>query len=253
MKVTFDSNVWEKVVLEVEGYGFIKDLIQAGKIEPYICEIAVSLESIQKKDRLSFWQKYEPKSEVIEIESNESRFHGRFCFSSDNEAHPGLHHTHKFCLLEAKRLGFKVLPMTNLGTVRSPEIPSDMKVSFNSSDEFWKYAERLSECSNYIESQGGGAVEYKKLKEVLGLQQHSVASIASKLPKNHSKTFQKSVAEWVDGDSLSAHYANFNDIFCTQDSGKNAGSKSVFHPDYIKNVSKCFGLKVMTVQELSTL
>lgn len=253
MKVTFDSNVWEKVVLEAEGYGFIKTLILEGKIQPYICEIAISLESIRKKERLPFWQKYEPKSEVIEIENNESHFHGRICFSSDNEAHPGLHHVHKSCLFKAKNLGFKILPMTNFGTVRSPEIPNEMKVSFNNSDEFWKYAERLSECSNYIENQGAGAVEYIKLKKVLGLQQHSVTEITCKVPENHSKAFQKSVAEWVDGDSLSAHYANLNDIFCTQDSGKNSGAKSVFHRENIKKVSNLFGIKVMTVQELFAL
>ena len=50
MNVTFDTNVWERVIDE-DNHHFaeIKNKICNGKIQAYICEIALSLESIKKK------------------------------------------------------------------------------------------------------------------------------------------------------------------------------------------------------------
>ena len=52
MKITFDSNVWERVINEAEHHLVkIKNKIREGKIQAYICEIALDLEAIQKKKR----------------------------------------------------------------------------------------------------------------------------------------------------------------------------------------------------------
>lgn len=50
-KVTFDSNVWEKVVRkETSEHEYINNQILLGNIQPYISEIAISLESLQKRN-----------------------------------------------------------------------------------------------------------------------------------------------------------------------------------------------------------
>jgi hypothetical protein len=53
VKVTFDSNVWESLVVEPSEYPAIRERILSGAISPYITEISVSLESIQKSARVS--------------------------------------------------------------------------------------------------------------------------------------------------------------------------------------------------------
>ncbi len=253
LKVTFDSNVWEKVVSGDNKFLKIRDNILSGNIEPYICEIAISLESIRKRERLSFWKGYESKAEIVGEKFEENKFSGTICFGPNNEAHPGLHHVLKDCLLKANSMGFKVLTMTNIGTVRSPVIPDEMKISFSKIDDFWEYADELNDCSNFIQSLGAGAAEYFNLVEMYGLHGHSVMRIARELPDKLEKQFFQCVAEWVDGDALSAHYAYKNDFFCTQDSGKNAGSKSVFFPDNIRKVTEKFNVKVISASELSVL
>ena len=51
MNITFDTNVWEKVVNEEEHHLVeIKNKILDGKIQAYICEITLSLEAIQKRE-----------------------------------------------------------------------------------------------------------------------------------------------------------------------------------------------------------
>ncbi|MEZ5671577.1 MAG: hypothetical protein R3E08_04015 [Thiotrichaceae bacterium] len=43
IKVTFDFNVWEKVVCGEAGFEKIRELIYSRQIQGYICEIAISL------------------------------------------------------------------------------------------------------------------------------------------------------------------------------------------------------------------
>jgi len=54
VKVTFDTNVWRRVVeIEVNSrdeYQELRREIENKKIEPFICEIALSLESISRKE-----------------------------------------------------------------------------------------------------------------------------------------------------------------------------------------------------------
>jgi hypothetical protein len=56
---------------------------------------------------------------------------------------------------------------------------------------YWAYADRLSECSEFISSMGCGSYEYTRMK----------ASPADFTPNQ----FARAVAEWVDGDAISAH------------------------------------------------
>lgn len=249
MKVTFDSNVWESLVQGNKDMNQIIDLIKCGKIEPYICEIALSLESISKANRLPFHLKYKPSTEFIEKQSTDKKYHYTIKLSPNNNAHPGLHPKLITGLTLAYKLGFKVLTMTNFGTVRNNEIPKDMLISFDKKDDFWSYADRLSECSKYIETLGAGAARYHELKAFLYNTGKKRDQITSEV--NYSKSFHKAVAEWVDGESLAAHYAYGNDIFCTNDRGRNAGQRSIFNPKILKKVSKKFNLNILSSHELS--
>ena len=57
MNVTFDSNVWEKVIDEADHhYVQIKNKIRTSEIRPHICQIALSLEAIEKKWRAEFFK-----------------------------------------------------------------------------------------------------------------------------------------------------------------------------------------------------
>ncbi|ASZ52289.1 MULTISPECIES: hypothetical protein [Vibrio] len=257
MKVTFDSNVWENIVSpdsdKPSVYESLSRDICNNVIEPYFCEIALSLESIFKSDRLSHTSTYKPKIEVVTEEFDGNHFHGVVGFGPDNDAHPGMHPALAFKYSKAVELGFKVITMTNIGTARAKEIQDKTKVNFSSIDEFWAYADRLNECSKFIESLGCGSSSYHKLVEHYGIKMSPYKRLAQMASKTEIKKFAASVAEWADGDSISAHYAFGNDYFCTNDQARNAGSQSVFHSDNLRLVAEKFGVQVISPEELVNL
>ncbi len=261
IRVTFDSNVWEQAISTESDkpvqYRKLRQEIQERKIEPYICEIALTLDSsIPKKNRPAFWQSYQPKmkTNILSIYNNELSV--ELSIAPDNLKHPGIHPKLQPKLIEAKKLGFKALRMTNIGTVRCLEIPTDMLVPSdemlqpNEEKEFHKYFERVSECSEFITNKGWGFAHYRNLQDRYKLMGVSVYDAPSKIPSEKHRAFSESIAEWVDGDALAAHFGYQNDCFCTEDRGRNAGSQSVFYPENKTEVENAFGLKILSVSEL---
>ena len=135
--------------------------------------------------------------------------------------------------------------MTNVGTVRPREIPDDMHVNYVSIDEFWKYAEPLATCNEYIIALGCGQAAYNQFKEKFNLD--GLDSLDSQgIPSEYEKKFQEAVAEWADGDSLSAHYAAGNELFCTNDQAGNAGTGSIFHSQNRIRIERKFGINIIS-------
>lgn len=259
MNVTFDSNAWEQIISSKEednnAFSQLKMLIMRGKIKPYICEIALSIESIIKKDRMQFWAKYEPKFEdetisAINNADGTTTIHNRICFSPNNEKHPGLHPILKDKLDHANKLGFKILRMTNLGTVRTTEIPEEMYCHIDHIDDFWGYADKLSELSKFIEDMKCGSYAFFELKKIHGLQGYSIPRILKNVADKEHKNFAKAIAEWVDGEALSAHYAYGNDVFCSDDNARSAGRSSIFSKDNIDKLRDRYNLQITSTNQL---
>ena len=67
------------------------------------------------------------------------------------------------------------------------------------------------------------------------------------------RKFPKAIAEWVDGEALSAHYAAGNDFFCTDDKAGDAGTGSIFHDQNRTRLQKKFGIKIISSCEAAQL
>jgi hypothetical protein len=113
-----------------------------------------------------------------------------------------------------------------------------MRATFENADAYWAYADRLSQCSEFINSLGCGSHNYNKYKQ--------------SQPQVSPKTFADSVAEWVDGDALSAHSAFNCDVFCTNDRARGAGSGSIFYSNNLSKLKARFGIVVLSPDELSS-
>lgn len=236
MKVTFDSNVWEAFFYERPAYPELREKIESGSISPYVCEISICLESIQNEERETFFKNYRPKVNITRTQEPGGAIGMRIEFRPNTEAHPGLSPNLLKRLNKAKELGFKVIRMVNFGTVRSSEIPEDMLLKANDTGDYWPYADRFAECREFIESLGCGCHDYEAIKR--GGKADSPEKLA------------KAVAEWVDGDSLALHYAFNSDVFCTNDRGRTAGSKSIFYPDNLAKLKSQFSITVLRPDEL---
>ena len=250
MKITFDSNVWERVINEEEHHLVqINNKIREGKIQAYICETALNLEAIQKAKRAEFFRNYKPRITVEHLPPENGTFRMQVGVGPNTEQHPGLHPKLWDKLLKARDLGFKALEMTSLGTVRTKEIPDDMYVRQDDTEEFWRYRDLLANCSDFIMGLGCGQAAYNQFAAQFNL----VGSGGQNMPSEHAQKFSKAIAEWVDGDSLSAHYAAGNDFFCTDDKAGNAGTESIFHVDNRTQLEKAFGIKIISSCEAAQL
>src|SRR5258708_32050006 len=203
VKVTFDSNVWEKLVSEFPEYPTIKEKIVSRVISPYLCEISISLESIQKSARREFFPNYNPAVMLTTNPRPDGSIDLTVQMSPNNETHAGLSSILVEKLVKARDIGFKILPMTNLLTVRSPGIPKDMRAAIESTDAYWAYADRLRNCSEFIESLGCGSHDYKIMKR--------------SQPIADAKKCASAVGEWVDVDAPHSQYALNSERFGTDD------------------------------------
>lgn len=243
MNITFDSNVWEAIIDEKKHrHVEIKNKIRDGKIQAYICEISLDLEAIQKKERAEFFGNYEPSVTVEHLPPENGKFRMQISVSPNTELHPSLPTQQRDKLLKARALGFRVLRMTNFGTVRTEDIPDDMYVEHDDIEEFWRYAELLKNCNDFITELGCGRAAYDQFRAQFNL----VGSGGQPVPDEQKKKFSKAIAEWVDGEALSAHYASGNDFFCTDDKAKKAGIVSIFHDQNKTRLIEKFGIKIIS-------
>ena len=251
MNITFDTNVWEPVVNEEKPHLVkIKNKILNGKIQAYICEITLSLEAIRKKERAKFFENYKHRTTVENLPPENGTLGIRVSFGPNTELHPGIHPKQWDKLLKARDLGFRVLGMTTTPeTVRTKEIPNDMYVQHDDIEEFWRYAEPLANCNNFIVGLGCGRAAYDQFRAQFNL----VGSGGQTLPAEQERKFSEAIAEWVDGDALSAHYAAGNDYFCTDDKARKAGTGSIFHAQNRTQLEKEFGIKIISSCKLAQL
>jgi hypothetical protein len=64
------------------------------------------------------------------------------------------------------------------------------------------------------------------------------------------------VAEWADADTIAAHYAYGNDVFCTLDAAKaenKRGEPAIFDSDNRAWLTENFGIQVGTLAQLAEL
>ena len=152
MNITFDTNVWEPLINEEKPHLVeIKNRIRDGKIQPYICEISLDLEAIQKKKRVEFFGNYEDSITVDHLPPENGVFRMRVSIAPNTDLHPGLHPKQWDKLVKARDLGFRVLRMTTFGTVRTEDIPDDMYVEH---DDIEEYTELLGNCNDFYSGTG---------------------------------------------------------------------------------------------------
>ena len=77
-------------------------------------------------------------------------------------------------------------------------------------------------------------------------QSNLVGAGVQSIPSEHRKEFAEAIAEWVNGESLAAHYAAGNEFFCTDDNARKAGTKSIFHPENKNRLETEFGIKIIS-------
>ena len=237
--VTFDSNVWENIVDPDKRCGIYLDLfelVESRKITPLFFAGLAIFETIPKNLRKDYIANYKMPYEwddgIVKIKKNGTK---PYQLSEYHNRH----------LRAAFDMGFKFIDLPRIGVTTIP-------AEYMSNLELYPLGERLErafKCGRFIENELQAG--YQNFKNLLDLK--SGEHICQKSKDNDDITDKKyaaGVAEWMDGDSLAAHYGYGIDYYCTNDKGKGAGSSSIFHSNNREKLKERFNIEIIEPSEL---
>lgn len=271
LRVTFDSNCWQRVVRPKmfsrdHRYALFEALHHAVKdrrVAGYISETVGTLEAIRRTTRGDYLAA-ERLSVVSEDTSGvDGGLRGLVTIGAAHSLHPGLPGILTDMLQEAFGMGFRLLVSSRLGTVRpalfvTPEgdFRSDIYARSGDDDDIERRMEAFGEVACAIEGRGVGHAMARALsREIQSRTSGPLRPWATYLknPANpaEARAIDNAVAEWADGDAIASHIAYGLDVFCTEDLGKSAGC-SVFSAEHRTWLTEAYSVRFRTLEELAS-
>ena len=256
MKVTFDSNVWRIVSSPdsfpnenaIAEFSRIHDAIAQGKLEAYLAETVFTLEAVKKSGRHQFLADYKANVSFEETEQSDGSLGISMGIGPDPNDHPGNNPYLSKHWADAEKIGFKILHCPRLAAVKNPDVKPEWFVPVTHDIAEW-----FGAIARDIEEQGCGISQLKAIGQTYSPSYEPWHAGISAAPDSEENSIAKAVAEWADGDAISAHYAYGNDYVCTRDIAKSAGNSSVFSAANRTWLEKRFGVKFLTPEELARL
>lgn len=249
-RVTFDSNVWQMVLmpsLSSKTYLYtdfitIHDSLRAQQIQGFISETVGTLEAIKSVGRKAYFTSIKPKVDVQVVNVTGGQALLKIDIGTTHDQHPGLHRVLKERLELAFSLGMRLMRVPRM-TIPVPALFLDLSVFADEVDVPTSAARdnRWGDAMETIELRGVGSAVLRLLQEQAG---GAVEAI-------DDREFARGIAEWADGDSVAAHVAYNNDIFCTEDQGKSAGGRSILDDDNRQWLARTHNVKSATFRELA--
>ncbi|MDQ3650542.1 MAG: hypothetical protein M3458_09805 [Acidobacteriota bacterium] len=264
IKVTFDSNVWQRVSspheypdeASIECFRKIHAAVKAGKVAAYIAEVVFTLEALKRNDRQSFMRSYKAKIDgaIDEMPRQDGMIGLTISISSDIKAHPGNNPDLYKYLKDALDIGFKIISCPRVGAITNPDIDQSFFVQ-ESDDENLEKRRLCDECDIEIRRLGGGISHAMQLGNSYSTGSDNWFTGIKNAPPTeaNAKKIAKVLAEWADGDAIAAHVGYKNDYFCTRDEAKKAGTSSVFSPKNRASLKSKFGVKFVSPENLCHL
>lgn len=258
--VTFDSNVWRPVSDPsrfpndpmYDSFKKIHDALRNGQIEGRISESIFTLEGIARKDRKKILVSYKPKIGRTEEVLPDVRINLGFRIGPDSAAHPGNNSFLSSHLEDALDVGFRLMHCHRVAGVTNSDIRAEWYASI-SPLETSDIANKFGEVGRKIEAAGAGIAWVKAIGATHAKPEEHWPQGLANAPLSEDKAIASAVAEWADGDMISAHVAYQNHYICTRDEGKSAGVNSVFSKNNRAWLEKDYGVKFVSPVELGNL
>ena len=217
MRVSFDSNAWEKIFNPTDcKCAPIHAALKARRLDGFICEAAFRIEAIRKRDRADYFKQPHGDLQFDRIVTQNGRSHLEMSFGPLDDHHLGLHGAPASKLQSALAAGIRLMRGSNWMGLPEPQEILDPKIYVPETPEAAHEREqRQLDISVLIDARGVG---YAKFDAADGW------SVRIK----DTNRFREVCAEWADGELVGAHIAYQNDILCTNDCGLAAPGPSVF-------------------------
>ncbi len=257
IRVTFDSNVWRKVVSPScfpkdparKYYCRINKAVRYGLIRGYLCETVFTLEALERKGRRIFIANYHGSSNSSIEESPNGVVKLALSLGPDMSNQPKSTPHLSRHWSDGVSLGFQILRIPRIAGLVNQDIDEE---SYYEPENFSDYVERLSKVARDVEGRGCGFQVLKTIGVTYSSNQKWMDGIRT-APSSEDNAIAKAVAEWADGDSVSAHVAAGNDYFCTSDEGKSAGSQSVLSPVNRAYLLEKHGVQFVSPEQFSSI
>jgi hypothetical protein len=177
-----------------------------------------------------------------------------YTIKPDPSAHPGLPPILVDCIKGALVLGFRILRCPRIALPSAPELQKDWYVVDTDETEQGNRQQRFFSALREIEARGVGMAILKQIGAQLltdsGQTGPWYMGLTLTNDQQEKSQIAKAGAEWADGDTVAAHIAYQNQIFCTRDKAVAAG-KSIFDADNRAWLEKTYGLKFATPGQLA--
>lgn len=261
LKVTFDSNVWENLVAanskftvaEAEVYEKIVKAIKNKEIEVFLPSGIFISEAIPKVGRKNFIKSYAAsvKLKWIDEKLEDRAVRRGLSFGGDLALHPGNHALLRERLDRALEMGFKIIHMPRIAGPFNVEIADHLYNRTFTKEEQENFIGRCDEIARRIAELKAGNYDL----EQIGYRYNSQSWFdgVGRAPDSENAKISVAVAEAVDGDAVSVHFAIKGDHFCTNDRAVKAGRNSVFSPQNVSILKTEFGFSKVSPTQLSML
>jgi hypothetical protein len=275
MRVTFDTNVWNRMVfperhLNSPNYvalSKIKNAVRSGHVRGFISEGFGTVEAVRRENRAKFHAQNVPEVEV----TNKSHSNGLSMtieIKAKHGLHPGIGEEFAEELNEALAIGIQLLTTPYIGLPVPDRLRNNSHIYAQDVFATADYNERFGDVIRTIIDRGVGegalvalAKEFTARLDgprpdgladralIYGVYEYACASGLSKVKRQIEKAF----AESADGDVVAAHIAFGNDYLCTEDRGKSAVSPSIFEAKNRAWLKTEYGAEILNVQQLANL
>lgn len=266
MRVTFDTNTLDR---SVRPERFPKDGRQAeyfkvhqglasGVIKGFFCETIVTCEGIQKNDRAEVLGSTMLTSHREHIQNETGGELIKLTLKSGMPKRKPLHPEVIARLQAALKIGMRVLGAPRIGGHRIDDPSNEIYVqeipnSVAQSERLDKYHDVV----RAIEARGVGFAQLKGLAQQyakrVGVTEPWYASLERTIDIHEENAVKRAVAEWADGDAIAAHIGYGIDYFCTEDTGKSAGSTSVLDANNRAWLKEHFGVQIISLSDLAKM
>ena len=259
MRVTFDSNVYRLVVdsSKFPNHPFHKDLlvihnaVQRGIVVGLLSGTVATLEGVRRKDRADYFSTVSAKSTLADVKHVDRSIRYRFSIGPDHTQHPGLPAVFDGWLKDVVALGMRFMRAPRIGMPRPP-IPESHYIPRPDNTSL----KRFFELGREIKGRGVGihAIENigTRFSQRIGSDSTWFESLGEYRNKNELNKIADAVGEWADGDTVATHYAYANDILCTEDTAKSAGT-SVFDATNRAWLVQHFDFSFASIQTLASV
>ncbi len=237
MRVSFDSNAWERIFLsEDQDYSAVRVALMDRILFGFICDASLGIEAVTKKTRSRYFAR--PLMDVqFKPVIRDEKPYWQFSIGPEDSVHPGLPKTQATKLHAALAAGIKLMRGQNwLGLPRAREVSSPDNYVFEDAAVAAKREQTQLDVAEKINARGVG----RRAFEMAGGWKEATVD---------EKALIKACAEWADGELVAAHIAYGNDILCTNDRARGAGS-SIFDAANRSWLASDFGVNFMTVDAL---